>query len=97
MRDDEKIQVKMTANGETTEAVVLRKRAEIIQVVLGKGVHSVTCDLKPTRNGLAYSGVVMGREIVYERVRMKFVRTESTFSPVATLPSDPLRFHHRAP
>jgi len=67
MRNDEKVVVKMTANGETTEAVVLRKRAELIQVVLGKGVHSVTCDLKPTRNGLAYSGTVMGREIVYEK------------------------------
>jgi hypothetical protein len=30
-------------------------------------VHSVKCDLAPTRNGLAYVGSVMGRELVYER------------------------------
>ena len=49
------------------EVVVLNKRAEHIQVVLGEGVHCVRCDLSPTRNGLAYVGSVMGREIVYER------------------------------
>ena len=65
--NDEKITVRMTGNGQTTEAVVLRKRPELIQVVLGQGVHSVQCDLKPTRNGLGYAGSVMGREIVYER------------------------------
>jgi len=59
--------VRMTGSGDTTEVTVLRKRPELIQVVLGKGVHSVQCDLTPTRNGLGYSGSVMGREIVYER------------------------------
>ena len=63
----ETITVRMTASGDTTEVVVLRKRPELIQVVLGTGVHSVQCDLKPTRNGLGYAGTVMGREIVYER------------------------------
>jgi hypothetical protein len=29
----------------------------------------VKCQLTPTRNGLAYAGKVMGREIVYERSR----------------------------
>ncbi len=62
----ETITVRMTKSGDTTEVVVLHKRPERIQVVLGKGVHSVQCDLVPTRNGLAYSGEVMGREIVYE-------------------------------
>jgi len=38
-------------------------------VVLGEGIHSVKCELVPTRNGLAYAGSVMGREIVYERSR----------------------------
>jgi hypothetical protein len=51
------------------ELVVYDKRADRIQVVLGEGVHSVRCDLTPTRNGLAYAGSVMGREIVYERSR----------------------------
>jgi hypothetical protein len=41
----------------------------VIQVVLGEGVHSVRCDLTPTRNGLAYVGSARGREIVYERTR----------------------------
>jgi hypothetical protein len=62
----EKIKVKME-NGQLLEVVVLNKRAEHIQVVLGEGQHSVRCDLSPTRNGLAYVGSVMGREIVYER------------------------------
>jgi len=63
---DEKIKLKME-NGQTIEVVVLDKRAERITVVLGAGVHSVKADLMPTRNGLAYAGSVMGREIVYER------------------------------
>jgi hypothetical protein len=47
--------------------VVFSKRPEVITVVLGEGVHSVRCSLTPTRNGLAYAGSAMGREIVYER------------------------------
>jgi hypothetical protein len=66
--DDEKIKVK-AENGQILEVVVYSKRAEVIQVVLGAGVHSVKCNLSPTRNGLAYAGSVMGREIVYERSR----------------------------
>jgi hypothetical protein len=62
----EKIKVKME-NGQTLDVTVLNKRPEGIQVVLGEGQHSVKCDLRPTRNGLAYAGSVMGREIVYER------------------------------
>ncbi len=63
---EEKIKVK-TENGQVLEVVVLSKRAEHIEVVLGQGVHSVRCNLAPTRNGLAYAGQVMGRELVYER------------------------------
>lgn len=65
----EKIQVRVTETRQTMEVVVLNKRADLIQVVLGEGIHSVKCDLTPTRNGLAYAGSVMGREIVYERSR----------------------------
>ena len=65
----EKIKVRVTESGQTLDVVVLSKRAERIQVVLGEGVHSVRCDLTPTRNGLAYAGSAMGREIVYERGR----------------------------
>jgi hypothetical protein len=32
------------------DVVVLSKRAERIEVVLGEGVHSVRCELTPTRN-----------------------------------------------
>ena len=49
--------------------VVFDKRLDVIQVVLGEGVHSVRCDLVPTRNGLAYVGNARGREIVYEKSR----------------------------
>ena len=42
---------------------------DVIQIVLGEGVHNVRCDLTPTRNGLAYVGNAMGRELVYERSR----------------------------
>ena len=66
--NDERIKVK-TESGQVLEVVVLNKRAEHITVVLGEGVHSVKCDLSPTRNGLAYVGSVMGRELVYERSR----------------------------
>ena len=64
----EKITVR-AETGQTLEVVVLNKRADRIQVVLGEGIHSVKCDLVPTRNGLAYAGSVMGREIIYERSR----------------------------
>jgi len=67
--NDEKIPVKVTASGQTIHVVVLNKRLDVIQVVLGEGVHNVRCDLMPTRNGTAYVGNAMGREIVYERSR----------------------------
>ena len=38
-----------------------------IEVILGEGVHSTRCELKPTANGKAFAGSAMGREIVYER------------------------------
>jgi hypothetical protein len=65
----EKIKVRATETGQLLKVVVLNKRAEWIEVVLGEGIHNVKCQLTPTRNGLAYAGKVMGREIVYERSR----------------------------
>ena len=65
---NETIKIK-TENGQTLEVVVLDKRADRIVIVLGAGVHSTKADLMPTRNGLAYAGSVMGREIIYERSR----------------------------
>ncbi len=67
--NEEKIPVRVTSSGQTLHVVVLNKRLDVIQVVLGEGVHSVRCDLMPTRNTLAYVGNAMGREIVYERSR----------------------------
>lgn len=66
---DEKIKVRITESGQIIEVTVLSKRAERIQVVLGEGIHSVKCDLSPTRNGMGYAGSAMGRELVYERSR----------------------------
>jgi len=65
--NDEKIKVRVTSTGQILDVVVFSKRAEVITVVLGEGVHSVRCSLTPTRNGFAYAGSAMGREIVYER------------------------------
>jgi hypothetical protein len=69
--DTEKIKVRVTETGQTMEVVVFSKRADRIEVVLGSGVHSVKCELTPTRMGLSYAGSVMGREIIYERSREK--------------------------
>ena len=65
--NDEKITVRATESGQTMEVVVHSKRVGRIEVVIGEGVHSVTCELTPTRNRMAYAGSVMGREITYER------------------------------
>ena len=66
---NEKITVRVTETRQTLDVVVFNKRAEVIEVVIGEGVHSMKCALTPTRNGLAYAGSIMGREIVYERSR----------------------------
>lgn len=58
-----------TENGQILDVVVLSKQAGAIQIVLGEGIHNVRCVLTPTRNGMAYAGSVMGRELVYERSR----------------------------
>lgn len=65
----EHIKVRVTNTGQTLDVVVLSKRPERIEVVLGEGIHNVKCELTPTRTGRAYAGTVMGREIVYERSR----------------------------
>jgi len=65
----EKITVRLTETRKTMEVVVFSKRVDVIEVVIGEGIHNVKAVLTPTRNGLAYAGSVMGREIVYERSR----------------------------
>ena len=66
---EDKIQVRVTATGQVLDVVVFSKRLDAITVVLGEGVHNVRVDLTPTRNGMAYAGKALGREIVYERSR----------------------------
>jgi len=51
------------------DVVVLNKRANQITVAIGEGVRNVQCDLTPTKNGQAYVGNVMGREMVFHRSR----------------------------
>jgi hypothetical protein len=68
--NDERIKVR-AESGQVLDVVVLNKRAERITVVLGEGIHSVKCDLMPTRNELAYAGSVMGRELIYERSKVQ--------------------------
>jgi hypothetical protein len=69
--NNEKITVRITETGKTMEVVVYSKRAEAIEVVIGEGMNNMKCVLTPTRNGFAYAGSIMGREIVYERSREK--------------------------
>jgi hypothetical protein len=66
---NETITVINTESEQSMNVVVLDKRANQITVVIGEGVHSVKCDLTPTKNGQAYVGSVMGREIVFHRSR----------------------------
>ena len=66
---NETIKVRVTETKQLMDVVVFDKRAEHITVVLGEGMHSVKCELTPTRSGQAYVGSVMGREIVYEHSR----------------------------
>ena len=65
----ERIKVRLTSTRQEVEVTVFSKRPESLEVVIGEGTHSVRCTLTPTRNGLAYAGNAMGREIVYERSR----------------------------
>jgi hypothetical protein len=83
---DEKIKVRVTSTGQLLDVVVLGKRAEVITVVLGEGVHSVRCSLTPTRNGFAYAGSALGREIVYERSQAQVRSDIEKLNPVVRGP-----------
>jgi len=89
---DEKIKLR-TESGQTIEVVVLNKRAEWIDVVLGEGIHSVKCQLTPTRNAMAYVGKVMGREIVYERSREQVQADIDRLNPALRKPKPTRRVH----
>jgi hypothetical protein len=79
---NEKITVRVTETRQTLDVVVYSKRAEVIEVVLGEGMHSMKCALTPTRNELAYAGTIMGREIVYERSRAQVQADIDRLNPV---------------
>ena len=79
--NNEKITVRITETGKTMEVVVFSKRAEAVEVVIGEGMHNMKCVLTPTRNGFAYAGSVMGREIVYERSREKVLADLAMMNP----------------
>lgn len=66
---NETITVTNTESGITMDVVVFDKRASLITVIIGEGVHSVKCNLTPTKNRQAYVGSVMGREIVFHYSR----------------------------
>jgi len=82
----EKITVRVTETRQTLEVVVFSKRAEVVEVVIGEGIHNMKCALTPTRNGLAYAGSVMGREIVYERSRVQVQADIDRLNPVMRKP-----------
>jgi hypothetical protein len=82
---DEKIKLR-TENGQLIDAVVLNKRTEAIEVVIGEGVHNVRCQLAPTRNGLAYAGRIMGREVIYERSRAQVQADIDRLNPALRKP-----------
>lgn len=83
--NDERIKLR-TETGQLIDAVVLNKRPEAIEVVIGEGVHNVRCTLSPTRNGLAYAGKVMGREVIYERARERVQADIERLNPVLRKP-----------
>lgn len=84
--NDEKIKVQVDG-GQTLEVVVSGKQADAIWIVLGEGINNVKCKLTPTRNGLAYAGSIMGREIIYMR-SVKDVKAELARE-------EQVRFQHR--
>jgi hypothetical protein len=84
--NDETIKVRITESGQTLDVVVLNKRADRIEVVLGTGAHSLRCALTPTRTGQAYAGSAMGREIVYERSREQVQADIDKLNPVVGKP-----------
>lgn len=64
---NETITITNTDSGKSMDVIVLNKRVDKITVVIGEGVHSVQCELTPTRTAQAYVGSVLGREMVYQK------------------------------
>jgi hypothetical protein len=64
---NETIKVTNTDSGKEMDVIVYSKRADKITIVIGEGVHSVQCELLPTKYKNSYAGSVMGREMIYHR------------------------------
>lgn len=64
--NDKKITV-IVEGEQTLEVGVSSKKIDAIWIILGEGINNAKCKLTPTRNGLAFAGSVLGREIIYER------------------------------
>ena len=86
---NETIRVRLESGG-TADVVVLNRRPGAIEVVIGEGAHSMRCTLTPTRNGTAWVGTVMGREITLERSREE-VEAETARRDPRGRPSRPKR------
>ena len=84
--NNEKITVRITETGKTLEVVLFSRRPEVIEVVIGEGMQSMKCALTPTRNGLAYAGTIMGREIVYERSKAQVQADVDRLNPALRKP-----------
>ncbi len=84
MSQSDRIKVK-TESGQVIEVTVTSKTAEAIWILIGDGPHSSKCKLEPTRNGLAYAGSIMGRELIYEQsstaVRQELARSDQHGMP----------------
>ena len=61
------ITVTNTDSGKEMEVLVYSKKVNLITIVIGEGVHSVQCDLTPTKYQNSYAGSVMGREMIYHK------------------------------
>jgi hypothetical protein len=66
MIENDRIKV-VTESGKTLDVIVTSLKVDAIWILVGEGPHSSKCKLEPTRNGLAFAGSIMGREIIYER------------------------------
>jgi hypothetical protein len=66
MLENDRIKVK-TESGKALDVIVTSFKSDAIWILVGEGPHSSKCKLEPTRNGLAYAGSIMGREIIYEQ------------------------------
>jgi hypothetical protein len=64
---NETITVTNTESGQSMEVVVLKKQTNLISIVIGEGVHSVQCDLTPTKYKNSYAGNILGREMIYHK------------------------------